>query len=176
MRGTDIATVARWTTVAANGQIGVGGALPDCSVDIVPKGTIQRVLFSMVCSGAATSDGTLGYKSFQGIYLLNKIIYRYPGRPDHSLHESQKIIPMSTSAMFDSTQVPPPVGQNRLFYSHYYAGDNELGENIKTSYGGPLKPFQAAVLLQSGIFQIGAGNFNTFPLGYNCKLRVLVYS
>jgi hypothetical protein len=110
------------------------------------------------------------------VYLASKVVIGDVGGPFTTLHESKEIIPVSMAAMFDSTQVPPPVGNNRLFYGVYAAGDRELGLNLRVSWGGPAKPFAQQLKLVSGLFEISNGNFPSFQMGYNMQLKALYYS
>lgn len=168
---------AKWIRNSANGDKNTGFGLPTCDVLIPAHATIQRVLYTNVIAGVATSAASTGYLGIQGAYLQNEIKVTPFGGDAHRLHFSTDIIPVSATAMFDSTQIPPPVGQNRLFYGVYSAGDRQVGQNIHTSWGGPGNPIGATVQTFGGVFTIGsAGASQPFQYHYIMELSVLIYS
>jgi hypothetical protein len=168
-------TVAKWVFNSSNGTSPMGSALPDCAVVVPALGTIQRIVFNCAVTASVTAPANPGYSGPQGIYLLNRIYVSETGRADHTLHESWDDVPIKPFAIFDSTQVPPPVGINRIYNAVYSAGDRELGQNLKTSWGGPLHANPMSVKLASGFFREGQGAQTAALMYYTLQLRVLYY-
>jgi hypothetical protein len=168
-------TVAKWVFSSLNGAIPTGTALGDCAVVVPALGTIQRIVFNCVATASVTAPSTPGYSGPQGFYLLNRIYVSETGKADHNLHESWDDVPIKPFAIFDSTQVPPPVGINRIYNAVYSAGDRELGQNLKTSWGGPFHPNPMSVKLASGFFKTGQAAQTAAIMYYSLQLRVLYY-
>jgi hypothetical protein len=174
-RRLEIARIARWLNQYATGARSVGGALPDCAVVIPARATISRVIMHVAVSGITTSTIS-NYQETQGAYFDNLLTVKDGFHADHVLHKAYDIVPGSFGALFDSTQVPPPVGQNRLFYVLYQGGDRELGCNLKVAWGGPLYTLPMTVSAACGVFKLGSVSGAGFTYGYTMGIRVLYYS
>jgi hypothetical protein len=113
---------AHWLESQADFTSFTGAAFPTMDVTIPALATVQRVIFSIACAGVQSSAATNDYRQVQGVYLLNKIVIDYPGRPLHTLHDEKLIVPASTHALFDASLLTGGV-TNRFFYALYQGGD-----------------------------------------------------
>jgi hypothetical protein len=170
-----VAGTAQWVKVNDNGTKFPGTNMPTLTAAIPARATVQRIVHHLVIGGVGTSTQALGYLSIEPVYLLKTINTTNRFGVAHQLHYSNYIIPLAVTSMFDSTQVPP-VGQNRIFYGFYQAGDKEVGDNIKTSWGGPLYTNPYNITLVNGVFYTGAGSANPFQYQYTSQLHVLYYA
>jgi hypothetical protein len=169
-----VAGTAHWVTVSDNGTRAPGTNMPTLTAPIPARATVQRIVHHLVLGGVGTSTQALGYLSIEPVYLLKTIKTTDRLGAVHQLHNSTYMIPLAVTSMFDSTQVPP-VGQNRIFYGFYQAGDKEVGDNIRTSWGGPLMANPYSITLVNGVYFIGAGSANPFSYQYTSQLQVLYY-
>lgn len=166
--------IAHWDLTGLDSSGNTDTGIPSSSVTIPALSNIQRVIFHMCVGGIQDSKESHDYQSIAGLYLQLTFWIRTVQHGLHKLHESQNAIPASLAALFDNS-LGLPGTQTRYFYALYNAGDRELGQDLKVSYGGPTEVEDMTIKCDLGVFQNGINHGPAFPIKYAYSFRVLSY-
>jgi hypothetical protein len=163
-----------WQVDGYNASVYTDAALTSPRITVPAGATIQRVVFHMAVAGVAVSTNDGAERDIQGLFLRNNMFVKHHGDVFQQIHEEYSIIPVSTSAFFDSGAIPG-IQQNRFHYGLYQAGDRELGCNLKVSYGGPTETSDMLVYADIALYQLGTNHGAPFRVDVVVYMRVLYY-
>jgi hypothetical protein len=171
-----IGSVPHWVSDSLDSSTLTGRGITRLSVPVPAFATIQRVIYTMACGGAKDSLESGNFKEIAALFLQLTIRVRTVFASDHTIHESGAIVPVSAYSLFDTSLGLPGLQPGRYFYGVYGAGDRELGQNLKVSFGGPAQSAAMTVYADAGLFQSGVGWSNEFNMKFQHSLRVLYYA
>lgn len=156
------------SAVVAGSTTTTGTAIPQTSLSIPPQKRLARVIVNHVCQGVQIN--TSSALNIGQVYF-NPTLYLEGGSyGTRVLHKSMRILHLTTTAIFDSTQA---VGSRQIFHGYHGGGDREVGIDTQVSYGD-IAHNAGTLRLTGGYFVLGTSKTN-FVVTRTIEIRALYF-